>query len=415
MVLLAAFQTLLHRYAGQDDLLVGSPIANRTRTELEGLIGFFVNTLVLRARFAGDPTFRALLRQVRETALGAYAHQDLPFEKLVEELQPQRDLSRNPLFQVMFVYGDARVTFGLTSSVVQEMRALEPISKFDLTLFAAGRSGEASFTLEYNTDLFDPATIARFIGHFRTLLEGIVQDPDQRVATLPLLSASERRQLLVEWNDTAAAYPADRCIHELVEAQVARTPDAVAVVFEDEELTHRARNARANRLAHHPRALGRGTPEPPGVLVQRSLEMVVGILAILKAGGAYVPLDPEYPRERLAFMLEDAGVAVLLTQARLRERLPDHGARVELLEDDHADQPATDPTSGVRPDNLAYVIYTSGSTGRPKGVMSVHRGLTNRLHWMQGAYRLERADVWSVTHSFAFDFSVWELFGALFT
>ena len=279
------------------------------------MIGFFVNTLVLRTDLSGNPTFRQLVSRVRDVCLGAYAHQDLPFEKLVEELQPERDLSRNPLFQVMFHLQNAPRPLPQVSGLSFERMEIETrTSQFDLALFLRERDGKLIGFLEYNTDLFDRSTIERMVGHFQTLLEGIVADPDQSISTLPLLTEEEKHQLLVEWNDTAADYPKDSCIHELFEAQVERTPEAIAVQFEGKQLTYRELNSRANQLAHYLQGLGVGPEKLVGICVERSLEMVVGLLGILKAGGAYVPLDPAYPRERLAFMLEDSQFSVLLTQ-----------------------------------------------------------------------------------------------------
>ena len=296
MTLLAAFQVLLYRYSGQEDIAVGTPIAGRGRSELEGLIGFFANTLVLRSDLSGNPGFRELLARVRESALGAYTHQDLPFEKLVEELAPARDLSRNPLFQVMFVLQNApSATLALEGVEVSRLALEGHTAKFDLSLGVRETPAGLRVSWEFSTDLFDAPTIERMAGHFTTLLEAIVADPGQRIGELPLLSAAERHQLLVEWNDTAADYPRNRCIHELFEAQAARTPEAVAVVFEDRQLTYAELNARANQLAHHLIGLGVGPEVLVGICMERSLELIVGLLAILKAGGAYVPLDPGYP------------------------------------------------------------------------------------------------------------------------
>ena len=294
MTLLAAFQVLLYRYSGQEDVVVGLPIANRNRPEVEGLIGFFVNTLVLRSDFCGNPSFREFLLRVRDVCLGAYAHQDLPFEKLVEELRPDRDLSRNPLFQVMFVLQNTPRPFLQTAGLsIERIDILPATSLFDLSMYLRERDGKLIGFFEYNTDLFEASTIERMVGHFKTLLEGIVANPDQRITNLPILTDSELHQLLVEWNDTAAEYPKDSCIHELFEAQAERTPDAVAVQFEGKQLMYRELNSRANQLAHYLRGFGVGPEKLVGICVERSLEMVVGLLGILKAGGAYVPLDPE--------------------------------------------------------------------------------------------------------------------------
>ncbi len=422
MTMLAAFKTLLSRYTNQEDIIVGSPIANRNRAEIEGLIGFFVNTLVLRTELSGDPTFRELLGRVRETTLGAYEHQDVPFEKLVEELRPERDLSHAPLFQVMFALqnapGKALELEGLT---LHPLRIDHGTSKFDLTLFMWTEGEGLRATVEYSTDLFDASTIKRMLGHFRVLLDAVVANPDQRLSELPLLTAAERRQLLVEWNSTQAEYPADKTVQEMFEQQVERTPEAVAVIFEDEQLTYAELNSRANQLAHFLRGLGIGPQARIGISIERSLEMVVGLLGILKAGSAYVPLDPTYPKERLAFMVGDAKTPVLLTQERLVESLPASQARLVRLDTDWkaiARQSKENPESSVRAENPAYVIYTSGSTGKPKGVTMTHSSLANLLSWQRqnslgnGARTLQFASL-SFDVSFQEIFSTWCTGGTL--
>ena len=415
--LLAAFQTLLHRYTGQDDIVVGSPIANRNRIEIEGLIGFFVNTLVLRTDHSGNPAFREVLRRVRETALEAYAHQDLPFEKLVEELRPDRDLSRSPLFQAMFVFQNAPVgELNCKGLNVSPMRMAGETTKFDLTLSVNEGAPGLRAGLQYRTDLFDDATITRFLGHFKMLLEGIVANPEQRISDLPILNEAERHQLLVEWNETKRDYPKDKCIHELFEEQVKRTPETVAVVFEDQQLTYRELNSQANQLAHYLKKLGVGPEALVGICVERSLEMIVGLLGILKAGGAYVPLDPGYPKERLGFMLEDARVGVLLTQQGVVAELPGHQARVIYLDGDWgeiAQESEENPNSEITGENLAYVIYTSGSTGIPKGVMILHRGLVNYLSWATLAYGVAAGQGAPVHSSIGFDLTITSLFTPL--
>lgn len=416
MTLLAAFQTLLARYTGQDDIIVGSPIANRTRIETEELIGFFVNTLVMRGDLSGDPTFRQLLERVKEVALGAYAHQDLPFEMVVEELQPERGLSHNPLFQVMFALQNARGGAleipGLTVSSVPAKRVT---SKFDLALFMWEEEGALNTTIEYSTDLFDEATIERMLGHFRVLLEGIVADPEQPLSKLPLLAEAERRQLLVEWNDTSTEYPRDQTVQQLFEAQAAETPEAVAVVFEGEGLTYAELNGQANQVAHHLRRRGTGPDVLVGIMMERSVKMVVALLGILKAGGAYAPLDPAYPQERLAFMLRDTDAPVLLTEERLAENLPAHRAQVIRLDADWeriAGESTENPPSAATAESLAYVIYTSGSTGRPKGVAVTHRSIvrlvknTNYIEFSPREVFLQFAPV-------SFDASTLELWGPL--
>ena len=418
MTLLAAFQMLLYRYTGQEDILVGTPIANRTRAELEGLIGFFVNTLVMRTDFSGEPNCRELLKRVRETCLGAYAHQDVPFELVVDAVQPERNLSHSPLFQVMFVLQNTprrpqQISSELTIGPVE---AHSGTAKFDLTMFVIEEEDHLSGAIEYNTDLFDAATIARMIGHFQTLLEGLTADPEQPVWRLPILTEAERRQILIEWNDTQADVPFDRCAHELFEEQVKRTPDAMAAVYQDQRLTYGELNARANQLAHHLQKLGVGPETLVGICTQRSLDMVVGLLGILKAGGAYVPLDPTYPHDRLAYMIEDAQTPVLLTQSDLADRLPHSQAQVICLDRDWpfiAGEPEDNPVSGVTPDNLAYVIYTSGSTGKPKGTLILHRGLVNYLTWCRRAYPLDVGEGAPVHSSISFDLTVTALFAPL--
>ena len=320
MTLLAAFKTLLHRYTAEEDLVVGCPVVNRSLPEVKNLIGSFVNTLALRTDLSGNPTFRDVLARVRNVCLEAYAHQDLPFEKLIEELHPARDLSRNPVFQVMFAFQNAPVPqLNLPHLKSEPIEIDGGIAKFDLTLSLAENRPGLSGYWEYNIDLFNHSTIERMAGHFQTLLEGIVANPDELISRLPLLSYAECCQLLFEWNDTKADYPSRSCIHELFEAKMARVPEAIAVEFGEQKLTYRELNERANQLAHYLRSLGVGPATLVGICIERSLEMVVGLLGILKAGGAYLPLDPAFPGGRLAFMLEDAQVSVLLTEAKLVE------------------------------------------------------------------------------------------------
>ncbi|MDZ8221786.1 amino acid adenylation domain-containing protein [Nostoc sp. ChiVER01] len=420
MTLLAAFKVLLHRYTGQEDILVGSPIAGRNQVETEGLMGLFVNTLVMRTDLSGNPTFREILDQVRQVALGAYDHQDLPFEKLVEELKPERDRSHSPLFQVMFAMNppwtkgaerevaDLKIasTFGYTHSGT---------AKLDLTLVMrdTGKGLRASF--EYNTDLFDEATIARMLGHFQTILEGILANPKQRISELPLLTPAERQQLFIEWNKTQTDYPRHACIHQLIEAQVESTPNAVAVVFGNEQLTYRELNSRANQLAHYLRSLGVQTNELVGICLDRSLEMVVGVLGILKAGAAYLPLDPNHPEARVAFMLEDSQAKVLLTQQRLVEFLPKNTAKLVEIDADFQfiiEQNQENLLCGkdTTPKNLAYVIYTSGSTGIPKGVKVPHRSVVNLLTSMRERPGLTQQDILLSVTTLSFDIAVLEIF-----
>ncbi len=424
MTLLAAFQVLLFRHTGQEDLSVGTPIANRSRAETEGLIGFFLNTLVLRAELPPELSFRAHLARVREVCLGAYAHQDMPFERLVQELDPVRDLSRSPLFQVLFTLQDppapaAPADPGATAKLGSRAGVGDAaVAKFDLSL-GLGRTpgGGLAGSFEYATDLFDAATSERLVEHFSVLLEGIVRDPSRPLRELPLLAEAERRRVLVEWNDTAADHPPDTLLHEQVAAQAARTPAAVAVSFAGAELRYGELDARANRLARLLRRHGVRGEALVGVCMERSLELLVALLAVLKAGGAYVPLDPEYPRDRLAFMIDDARPRVILTQAHLASLLPPQAAPVVRVDVDWhlaAAEPADPlPRDGLTPESLAYVIYTSGSTGRPKGVMNAHRGVMNRLAWGQHVYRLGAGDRVLQKTPFSFDVSVWELFWPL--
>nr|MDJ0901724.1 amino acid adenylation domain-containing protein [Xenococcus sp. MO_188.B8] len=415
--LLAAFQTLLYRYSRQQDIVVGSPFANRNRSEIEDLIGFFANTLVLRTNFADNPSFTELLAQVRQTTLKAYEHQDVPFEQVVEALQPERSLSHSPLFQVGFVLQNAPMgELELPGVTLSELHPESTMAKFDLTLSMSETDRGLVGEWEYNTDLFDGSTIERMAAHFQNLLSAIVDNPQLSVAELPLLSEAERHQLLTEWNDTATEYPIDKCIHQLFEEQVEKTPDAVAVVFENQQLTYQQLNQRANQLAHHLQSLGVEPEVLVGICVERSLEMVVGLLGILKAGGAYVPLDPNYPPERLSYMLADSGVEVLLTQGSLLESLPSHTARVVCLDSDwqEIEQHTQDNLDlGASSNNLAYVIYTSGSTGKPKGVLVEHQGLCNLAQAQRNLFDVEPTSRVLQFASFSFDASVSEIFMAV--
>ncbi|NCR87816.1 MAG: amino acid adenylation domain-containing protein [Microcystis aeruginosa G13-10] len=415
MTLLTAFKVLLYRYTGQEDILVGTPIANRTRSELAGLIGFFVNTLVLRTDLAGNPSFSEALKQVRKTATDAYDHQDLPFEMLVEALQPERNMSYTPLFQVMF---------GLDNEVLNEMdlegikATPQPLefkkAKFDISLFIQVKEAGLTAHWEYNTDLFNSETIERMNGHFLALLEGIIANPSERISQLPLLTKSEQQQLLIDWNNTEVDYPVDKCIHQLFEEQVERTPDTVAVIFEEQELTYNELNCRANQLAHYLQSLGVKPDELVGICVERSLEMIVGLLGILKAGGAYVPLDPDYPLERISLMLEDAGLKVLLTQQKLIDKLSESQANINIVCVD-ADLPVISKEeqknliTTIKYSNLAYVIYTSGSTGIPKGVLVTHQGLLNLVFWHQNTFEITNLDKATQLAGTGFDAAVWEL------
>jgi amino acid adenylation domain-containing protein/thioester reductase-like protein len=417
MALLAALKVLLHRYTQQDDIVVGTPIANRNRSETEGLIGFFVNTLVLRTQFSSNLSFQKLLEQVREVALGAYAHQDLPFEQLVTELQPERNLSHNPLFQVMFVFQNVPTeSLELPGLTLNPLEFDNKTANFDLTLSMVETEQGLRGALEYNTDLFEATRITRMLSHFQLLLEGIVANPNQRLSELPLLGTDECHQFLVEWNNTQADYPQEQCIHQLVEAQVKQTPDAIAVVLEDQHLTYQVLNQRANQLAHFLQKLGVGPEVRVGLCLERAPEMIIGLLGILKAGGAYVPLDPTYPQERLAFMLTDAQVPVLLTQACLVAGLPEPNTQVLCLDTDWdaiAQQPQNNPAHRTVPENLAYVIYTSGSTGQPKGVMIQHRSLVNQTKSAVIEYKLAASDRILQFASISFDAAAEEILPCL--
>jgi amino acid adenylation domain-containing protein len=416
MTLLAAFQTMLLRYTQQEDIVVGTPIANRNLSETEGLIGYFANTLVIRSDLSGNPTFRELLRRIREVTLEAYAHQELPFEKLVEELQPDRSLSHMPLVQVLFALQNIpRISFRMADLEAGEFSYDRQTSKLDLSLYVRETDAGLAAWFEYSTDLFDAATIERMAGHFQTILEGIAADPHKRIADLPLLTESEQNLLLVEWNDTQTQFPVGQLIHQVFEAQVERLPGAIAVVCEDERPSYAELNRKANRLARYLKRRGVGPDILVGVFVERSVEMIVALLAVLKAGGAYVPFDLAYPRNRLSFMLQDAGVKLIVTQRALTENLPACETEIIFLDEDSLFAPESDenPAHENIDDNLAYVIYTSGSTGKPKGVAVNHSSVMNLLQATGPLFSFSASDVWTVTHSYAFDFSVWEIFGAL--
>ncbi len=416
-VFAAALNTLIYRYTGQEDILIGIPIADRDRMELQQLIGFLLHTQVLRTELSGDMTFRKLLARVQKAALELYLHRAVPFDQVVRKIQPERNLSYSPLFQVMLNWRDRDqlLSFiGLEGLVIESLLADSRTSKFDLTLFATDCGNEIWLEMEYSTDLFDEARIARMLGHFQTVLESVVADPDGRLAGLPLLTLAERRLMLDEWNRTEHEYPRDRMLHELIEEQVERTPDAVAVVFENRQLSYRQLNDRANRLSQHLQNLGVGPNVLVAICVERSLEMMVGLLAILKAGGAYVPLDPAFPIDRLAFMLEDCQPRVVLTLKRMQERVPIHKGQPVWI-----DAPLADPTpsgdqkpqwNGRRTSDLAYVLYTSGSTGKPKGVQISNRAVVNFLSAMRREPGLLPTDAMLAVTTISFDIAGLELF-----
>ncbi len=415
MTLLAAFQTLLYRYTEQEDILIGTPIANRNQGEIEGLIGFFVNMLVMYTNLSGNPTFLELLARVREVALEAYAHQDLPFEKLVEALQPERDLSRSPLFQVVLALQNAPMADNHMGDIsIAPFEHETGTAKYDIALFMTDTMQGMLCVAEYNTDLFDRSTIVRLLGHWQRLLEAVVNDPTDHIAELPLLRFEERRQLLQVWNATEAVYPDTLCIHELFESQAREHPNALALTFQGTDITYKELDQRANRVAHYLRARGIGPDMLVGLCIERSVEMLVGLLGILKAGGAYVPLDPAYPTERIAFMLADARVTLLLTQQHLQENFSESGILTVLLDtdieqSDSENLAATKPDTGVQAGNYAYVIYTSGSTGKPKGTIISHRSVINFFQSMCREPGFTAQDVILAVTSLSFDIAVLEL------
>ncbi|MBW4676162.1 MAG: amino acid adenylation domain-containing protein [Desmonostoc geniculatum HA4340-LM1] len=414
MTLLTAFKTLLYRYSGQDDIAVGSPIANRNQTETENLIGFFVNTIVLRTDVSGNPSFRELLHRVRECTLSAYTHQDLPFEYLVEILQPERNLNHNPIFQVMFAFQNtATEELKLPGLNLSFLNFDRQAATFDLSVSMQDGESGVQGTFEYNTDLFNADTIRRMAEHFQILLTGIVDNAEQQLSDLPLLSVTEQQQLLVKWNNTKVDYTQNQCIHHLFEAQVELTPNNIGITFEDQQITYSELNTRANQLAHYLQKIGVGAEIIVGICVERSFEMVVGLLAVLKAGGAYLPLDSQLPKERLAFMLENAQVSVLLTQEKLVTVLPEHRVNLVIIDADWQEidkQDKCNPTSQVTTQNLAYVIYTSGSTGRPKGVQILHSAVVNFLHSTRQTLQLVEQDILLSVTTLSFDIAVLEIF-----
>ena len=415
MTLLAAFQVLLQRYTGADDMVIGTPVGARTPRELEPLIGNFLNMAALRCDLSGNPTFIELLRRTRDTTLNAFSNGDLPFEAMIKHVTFERDPSRNPIFQTLLQVlpttapriGDLDI-----SSFHFDLK----FAQFDLSLLLYEDVGGYSGRFEYCTDLFEAQTIRRLCGHYDRLLHAIVRDPGQRISMLPLLTGAERNQLLVEWNATKRDYPESKCLHRLFEAQAERTPNAVAVTFEDKRLAYRELNQRANQLAHYLRRLGVGPDVLVGICMERSLEMIVGLLGVLKAGGAYVPLDPEHPKERLGYMMKESHALVLLTQRRLLEKLPEHSSKILCLDKDWkviGRELSDNPINITVMEHLAYVIYTSGSTGNPKGVMIPHGAITNHMLWMQETFPLNETDRVLQKTPISFDASVWECYAAL--
>ncbi|MBV9789455.1 MAG: amino acid adenylation domain-containing protein, partial [Chloroflexi bacterium] len=416
MTLLAGWYVLLARYSGQDDIAVGTPIAGRTQPETEPLIGFFINTLVLRTSLDGSPTFRDLLDRVRATTLDAYAHQDAPFEAVVERLQPDRDRSRQPLFQVLFALMNAPLPeIRLPEIQLTPLDIDHSTSVFDLSLLLFDTASGVTGHVEYATDLFDEATITRMIQQYQLVLSAMVASPDLPIARVALIGEAEQRQLAA-WNASAKSYPREAAVHQLIEAQAERTPNRTAIVFEGASLTYAELNARANQLAHYLRDQGVGPDVLVALMVERSLEMIVGMLAILKAGGAYVPLDPAYPADRLQYMLSHSQAPVILTQAALVDHLPEHAAQIFRLDADWATlaaQPTSNPPRVVLPDHLAYVIFTSGSTGRPKGVMVKQQGLINLVHGLQAYFDDPAVQITGLITSISFDISVNQIFPTL--
>lgn len=425
MILLAAFEVLLYRYTGQEDILVGSPIAGRLQSQFRGIVGYFANMLVLQGDLSNNPSFEQVIAQVRQTVLEALSHQDYPFGLLIQKLQPHRDPSRSPIFQVSFSLQKLQESQNLQNLFIDEIGILvdwgglklgsfqmpQQVGQFDLGLEIFESEESLCSVFKYNTDLFNRQTIERLSSHFLLLLEAIVVNPEFSITQLPLLTEPERQQLLYEWNDTTVDFPSDLCVHQLLEQQVEQTPEAIAVVFEDEHLTYQELNQKANQLAHYLQSLGVEPDVPVGICLERSLEMVIALLGVLKAGGAYIPLDPTYPQERLIFMLEDSQTSVLLTHSSVTKWAMTLDVQVVLLDQlqEHiAAQPRTSPESAVSPENLAYVIYTSGSTGTPKGVLNSHSGLVNRICWMQSSYQLNYTERVLQKTPFSFDVSVWE-------
>lgn len=432
MSLLSAFQVLLHLYSGQNDIIVGSPFSNRTRVDTERVVGLFVNTMAIRGDFSQNPSFREIVKKVREFILGGTAHQDVPFERVVEALQPERNSNQHPIFQVMFSFQrESRLVRTVAELTMTPIDLHTGVAKFDLTLNVVERDQIWEVALEYNTDLFEENTIDRMLRHYRTVLESIAENPDARISEIEFTNEAERNRAVQELSGSGTSYPCDRCIHQLFEEQVDRTPDALAVVFENETLTYRELDRRASRLVLQLQTLGVGPEVLAGIFVERSLEMLVALLAVLKAGGAYLPLDLRYPKERLSYMISDAQPAVILTQSRCLDAMPPHQSRIvcidELDESKHQgntvvsqiEQSSTlanlngshsSSKQSARPDHLAYVIYTSGSTGRPKGVEVPHRTVVNFLHSVRQRPGLSSDDVLLAVTPLSFDIAALELF-----
>lgn len=430
-VLVASFQVLLHRYTGQEDILVGSPTAGRSRPEFENIFGYFVNPIVLRAQLVGEQSFSSFLKQVNRTVLNGLDHQDYPFPLLVERLQPVRDASRSPIFQVVFSLQQSQKDDRLSTLVTTDDKdyrvnvgglCLAPFTmaqqegQFDITLEMIETEDSLSGVFQYSSDLFDKETIERMVGHFKHLLTGIVAGPDTQISQLPLLTEAEHHSFLTKWDDASASEQTTLSLHELFEIQAKKHPENVAVIFEDEAICYRELNIRANQLAHKLRELGVNSETLVGLFVERSVDIVVGILAILKAGGVYVPMDPDYPQDRLEFMAEDADLQVLLCHSATKDKIPKCVAQIIDMDSESVDlaQESTENLSHIAgPDDLAYIIYTSGSTGTPKGVCVEHRNVVRLFYATENVYQFDSDDVWTLFHSYGFDFSVWEIWGAL--
>ena len=417
MTLLAGFQALLGRYSNQQDVAVGTYIAGRNRSETEGLIGFFINTLVMRTSLAGAPTFRELLARVREMAVGAYTHQDVPFAKLVADIQPERDLSRNPLFQVVFhLFNAPTVKHAGNFTPASNAGVKHQSAIFDLVLSLSESPDGLSGAIEYSTDLFEAETIVRMADHFKTLLRGVVHDPDSPVGGIPLLAAAERQHLLVDWNQTAVSYDAERSIVQMFEEQVRRTPQALAFVCNGETLSYQELDRRSNQVARRLQDLGAGPETLVGIYLERSLDLPMALIGVFKAGAAYVPLDPSYPPGRLRQIFADAGVPILLTRGEPPSWLPKGGPCQILDLEANAAAIGLPPVSGsadTAAGSLAYVIYTSGSTGIPKGLAVEHRQILNRLAWMWATYPFREGEMSCQKTAANFVDSVWEIFGPL--
>ena len=414
MTLLTGFAILLYRYSAQKDIVVGTPVAGRNHVEIEKLIGLIVNTLAFRINQSGESSVRSLLAQIRQTSLDGYVHQDLPFEKLVEHLKPHRDVSRTPIFQVLLNYENIPSNaVSIQNLCVQEFEFDDGIAQFDLSMEIQNKGNGLSGNLTYNTDLFDAETIKRIIKHYQNILENMVSKPDQPISTLSLLTPEEKHRILVQWNDTKNQYPDETCIHYQFEAQARQTPDSIAVVFQDQCLTYKELDRRTNQLARYLRKKNVGVKTTVTICMQRSLEMVIGLLGILKAGGAYVPIDPSYPEERIYFMINDTQSPVLLTQERLRPFLSDGNTKIICLDSEWNEisrESGESVSKNCGPENLAYVIYTSGSTGIPKGVMISHRSICNHMYWIQSLLKLIPSDRILQLTPFSFDASVWQFY-----